>query len=99
MSDCPEPDWYPQPPMALAEDWELYREKAITWMVKQPGEFTADTLRGVMPDYRPEWMPAVFNTASRRGLIEPVDRAPVRSTHPSRRGSLLTYWRSATPNH
>lgn len=97
MNDCPEPDWYPDPPAALAFEWSEWRELAIAWMFTKQGEWNADDLRAVMPEGRPNWPGAAVNTASRRGLIHLTGRV-TRSTHPSRKGSLLPMWQTNT-NH
>lgn len=82
---------YPDPPMALAVEWEMWRELAITWMVRQPSDWTADDLRAAMPECRTNWPGAAVRTARARGLITTTGKV-TRSAAKSRKGSLLPYW-------
>ena len=80
-------------PMALTGEWEDYRDKALAWIARRVGPWTADDLADAVPAARPAWPGEVMQTASRRRLItrtgwcEPSRRA-------SRKGSLVRVWQT-----
>lgn len=90
MTDCPEPDWYPSPPMALAWEWSEWLEAALDWMAHQSEPWDATDMRAVLPEGRNHWYGAAVRTATSRNMIHLVGQR--RSTHPSRKGSLLAVW-------
>lgn len=92
MTDCPEPAWFPDPPMALRWEWEDWRDLALCWIEDQTTPWTADQMRAELPEARPHYYGAAVRTATARELIRLVGQR--RSTHPSRKGSLLAVWQT-----
>ena len=84
-------------PMALTEDFEVYRDAARAWMRQQTEPFNADDLRDAVPPKRPAWPGEVFTWAAKAGLIRMADRAPRPSRHPANKGSLYPVWEPVTP--
>lgn len=93
MTDCPEPDWYPDPPLALIDDWTSWRELALAWITHRKGEWTADDLRADMPEGRSNWPGAAIHTAASRGLITDAGRM-VHSVSKTRKRSRLPVWQT-----
>ena len=90
-----EPDWLPSPPMALAWEWHEWRDAALDWIEHQRQPWTADDMRAVLPTGRSNWYGSAVRTASGRNMIQLVGQH--RSTHPSRKGSLLAMWETKQP--
>lgn len=91
MTDCPDlPDWLPDPPMVFSDCWEDWRDLALYWIEDQTQPWCADDMRAELPTARPHWYGAAVRTATARELIRLVGQR--RSTHPSRKGSLLAVW-------
>lgn len=95
MTDCPDlPEWLPDPHPAFAAEWEAWRDEALDWIATQDDPWTADELRAALPEPRPHWPGAVVRTASGRDMIRLVGQR--RSTHPTRKKSLLAVWQTTT---
>ena len=75
-------------PMALAGDFEDYRDAALDWIDGQRGEWSCDDLARDVPAPNPAWPGEVIQAARRRKQIAWTG-AVRASTRPSRRGSLI----------
>jgi hypothetical protein len=93
VSDCPDlPEWLPDPPMGLWPEWSDWRDTALDWIAEQDQPWTADDMRDALPPARPNWYGATVRTASGRDMIRLVGQR--RSTHPTRKKSLLAIWQT-----
>lgn len=90
-----EPTWFPQPPMALGWQWTEWRNPALDRIEHQREPWTADDMRATLPTGRSNWYGAAVRTATSRKMIHLVGQR--RSTHPSRKGSLLAVWETKQP--
>ena len=81
--------------MALAWEWSEWKEAALDWMAHQPERWSADDMRAVLPEGQSHWYGAAVRTATGRNMIQLVGQH--RSTHPSRKGSLLAVWQTRQP--
>jgi hypothetical protein len=98
VSDCPDlPEWIPDPHPALAGGWDDWRDTALDWISKQDDPWTADEMRAALPEPRSHWPGAVVRTASGRHMIRRVGQR--RSTHPTRKKSLLAVWQTVRTTH
>ena len=85
-------------PMALTEDFEVYRDTALEWMSAQTEPFNADDLRKHIVPARPPWAGGVFRHASGERLIR-IDQGSgwQPSSHKANKGTLRPKWVWAGP--
>ena len=79
---------------ALRRDWIDENAPRIVALLPTLGTFTADDLRGKIPDPpQPNWFGCLIARLRNTGLIQEAGR--VKSTRPERNGAKISAWRAA----
>jgi hypothetical protein len=79
---------------ALKRDWIDDVSPRIAAMLPALGTFTADDLRGKIPEPpQPNWIGCLMARLRNTGLIQEAGR--VRSTRRNRNGAKISAWRAA----
>jgi len=78
----------------LRRDWIEEAAPRVVTMLPTLGAFTADDLRGRIPDPpAPNWFGCLVARLRNAGLIQEAGR--VKSTRPERNGAKISAWRAA----